>query len=60
MTRVLDRAAQIGHDDRWSSAAAERVMFPDGFDRDKAKQQIIDFAENVPADRAEERRNDRR
>jgi sugar phosphate isomerase/epimerase len=43
MTRVLDRAAQI--DTRtlvFGSGGARNV--PDGFDRDKAKQQILDFA----------------
>ena len=42
MTRVLDRAGQIGTTILvFGSGGARNV--PDGFDRDKAKQQIIDF-----------------
>ena len=42
MTRVLERAGQIGTRILvFGSAGARNV--PDGFDRDKAKQQILDF-----------------
>jgi sugar phosphate isomerase/epimerase len=46
MTRVLERAGQIGTNILvFGSGGARNV--PDGFDRDKAKQQIIDFVKMV-------------